>query len=139
MGEGLTAEQEKEFVEPRIGELNALGIELVRFIVDRATKLNAGYAVERYIRSVKKTPESTIPPPPQPEPKKLVTPPVFTPPPLPENMRTPVEIMKGIEENFQSLSPEKQQEFIETLKHISPEEKERLSPFFRDLMEKGSE
>jgi len=140
LGEGLTAEQEKELVEPRIGELNALGIELVRFIVDRATKLNAGFFVERYVRPVDKTPESTIPQPLFPPiPDKPLQPPVLTPPPipdLPEKLRTPADIMGDIEKNFQKLPPEKQQALIETLKQLSPEEKEQLSPFFRGLLEK---
>lgn len=140
LSQGLSAEQEKELVEPRIGGLNALGIKLVRFIVDRATKLNAGFYVERYIKPEVKTPESTIPQPPIPD--KPLQPPVLTPPPLPdlpEKLRTPTEIMKNVEKDFQRLSPEKQQELIEKLKHLSPEEKEQLSPFLRGLLENGNE
>jgi hypothetical protein len=138
LGEGLTAEQEKEFVEPRVGELNALGIELVRFIADRAVRLNAGYFIERYIRPVAKPPENTIPPPPlRPKPERLVSPPIFTPPPLLGKQGTPTAIMGNLEKNFHKLSPEEQEELINKLKYLPVDEKEQLSPFFRDILKKG--
>ena len=141
---GLTDEQEKNLVEPSVGAMNALGIEMARYFVNKAIKINAGFVVERYARPKKRELPSAIPiptlsPPAQPSPPPIFPPPAFTPPTLPEKLRTPADIMGAIEKNFRKLPLEEQDKLINKLKHLPIEEKEQLSPFFRGLLEKGKE
>ena len=59
------------------------------------------------------------------------------PQPLLEKLRTPTDIMSAIEKNFHKLSHEEQEELINKLKHLTLDEREQLSPLFRDLLKKG--
>ena len=145
-------------------EINQLGKAIVNKVLENLERITAGFElrnsqnlvelseafealpfpVDSYDRDKniyvytlpEKNPVKPIPKAVSGKPSPGVSPPA-DPQPLPEKPRTPTDIMSAIEKNFHKLSHEEQEELINKLKHLPLDEREQLSPLFRDLLKKG--